>query len=106
MQTKFSRSFEFSHSKKQMNAPILPPIEKFPKHAVPNTTIQTENNFGGMTYSAEIQGDTAEGLAEVRKLIFFFLLLSPSSHSFISTIQFFTHCFNIYKTSLKFLNRF
>jgi len=77
MQTKFSRSYEFSHSKKQMNAPILPPIEKFPKHAVPNTTIQTENNFGGMTYSAEIQGDTAEGLAEVRKLIFVFNYFSP-----------------------------
>ena len=58
---------------KAMDTPQLAPIEKFPKHSVPNTVVEGEMGTSGMTYSAEIKGDTQEGLAEVSIFVKVFL---------------------------------
>ena len=67
-QAKQSRSLEILPSMKSMENPLPVPSEKFPKHTVGNTIIPTEVGTSGMTYSAEIKGDTPEGIAELECL--------------------------------------
>jgi hypothetical protein len=67
-QTKQSRSFEFLPTMRPMENPLPTPIERFPKVTVPNTTIETDRGFSGMTYSVEAKGETVEGLAELEVL--------------------------------------
>ena len=55
---------EFSTSMKCMERPYVDPKEKFPKHAVPNTSIGTS----GLTFSAETSGSPEEGIAELEVL--------------------------------------
>jgi len=61
---KYKGSQEFPSSMKEMHRPLSAGKEKFPKHQVPNaSTFAT-----GLTFSAELKGDTAEGLAELEVL--------------------------------------
>jgi hypothetical protein len=64
-----SRSFEFQSSMKAMDTPMLDPIENFPKHTVASFNVQSDlGKQSGLTYSAEIKGETEEGLAELEVL--------------------------------------
>lgn len=64
-----SRSFEFQTSMKTLDAPMFEPVEKFPKHTVTNFNISNElGGHSGLTYSAEIRGETEEGFAELEVL--------------------------------------